>query len=198
MTTRRRRPQPDGNGLDYIAAPLRSLAVAIETLVPDPANARLHGDKNLDAIKASLRTFGQVKPVVVREETNVVVCGNGTLNAAQSLGWTHLAAVAKSMDAATAAALAIADNRTAELATWDPDALGRLMSEIETGDAELQKMLDDLAKEKGIGPEEADAAAPSDIPEQYNILVECETEQQQAALLERLDAEGFKCRSLIS
>src|SRR5689334_22522033 len=40
--------------LDHIAPPLRHLAVAIDTLNLDPANARRHDEKNLAAIQGSL------------------------------------------------------------------------------------------------------------------------------------------------
>jgi len=42
----------------------------------------------LEQIKASLRRFGQQKPIVV-DATNVVRAGNGTLAAAKALGWTN-------------------------------------------------------------------------------------------------------------
>ncbi len=37
----------------------------IDSVSPDPANARKHGQRNLDAIVGSLRRFGQQKPIVV-------------------------------------------------------------------------------------------------------------------------------------
>jgi hypothetical protein len=44
-----------------------------------------------------------------------------------------------------------------------------------------------------------DAPAPTPpFEEQYLILIECDTEQQQLAMLRRLLAEGLKCRSLIA
>jgi hypothetical protein len=36
------------------------------------------------------------------------------------------------------------------------------------------------------------------MPEQYQILIEFTSESEQAAALERLASEGYKCRSLIS
>ncbi len=40
-------------------------SVAIADLAFDPANARKHEKKNLDAIRGSLAKFGQQKPIVV-------------------------------------------------------------------------------------------------------------------------------------
>ncbi len=136
--------------LSHIAEPLRPLAVPCASLVMDPANTRLHGEKNMEAIKGSLRTFGQVKAVVVRKETGVVVCGNGTLAAARALEWEWIAANILPMTDATATALAIADNRTAELAEWDTEALDSLLATLNVDNPDLQAMLDDLKADKGI------------------------------------------------
>lgn len=132
--------------LDYIAAALRPLAVPIADLLPDPANAKLHGPVNIDGIAASLRVYGQQKPVVVRASTMTVVAGNGTLAAAKALGWTHLAANVVEMDAATAAGYAVVDNRSGEVdVSWDQMALDKLLRECSTGNDEaLDKMLADL------------------------------------------------------
>lgn len=111
----------------HIAEDLRKLAVAVADLNPDPSNARRHGERNLDAIKASLAAFGQRKPLVVQREGMIVRAGNGTLAAAQALGWDHIAAVVIDEDSAQAVQFAIADNRTAELAEWDDETLATLL-----------------------------------------------------------------------
>jgi hypothetical protein len=118
-------PDLPADGLGHITESLRGLAVTVDSLITDPANSRQHPDRNIDALKNSLAKFGQMKPVVVRRADRVVMAGNGTLAAAKALGWPMLAAVIVDTDATTAAAFAIADNRTAELATWDWEALGK-------------------------------------------------------------------------
>ncbi len=60
--------------------------INIEDLTLDPNNARKHNKKNLEAIAKSLQQFGQRKPIVITQD-NVVVAGNGTLEAAKSIGW---------------------------------------------------------------------------------------------------------------
>ena len=40
---------------------------SLETLKEDPQNARVHPDRNMKAIMESLKTFGQVEPLVVRQ-----------------------------------------------------------------------------------------------------------------------------------
>ena len=110
-----------------IESDLRALAVNIAELNPDPANARKHSAKNIDAIKASLAKFGQRKPIVVQRDGMIVRAGNGTLQAAKALGWDQIAAVIVVEDNSSAAQFAIADNRTAELAEWDTETLATLL-----------------------------------------------------------------------
>ena len=106
---------------------------SIKTLTPDPQNARKHDQRNLDAIKASLDKFGQRKPIVITPE-GVVLAGNGTLEAAKSLGWSEIAVTVtpKDWDYATAKAYALADNRSAELAEWDTSILASQLVELDS------------------------------------------------------------------
>jgi DNA modification methylase len=107
------------------------LAVPISQLKEDPTNARKHDERNISAIAASLKEFGQQKPIVALKD-GTVIAGNGTLRAAIYLGWNKLAvAFFDSKDAARAKAYAIADNRTAELAEWDAPVLHQTLRELE-------------------------------------------------------------------
>jgi DNA modification methylase len=106
--------------------------VAIASLVSDPNNARKHDEKNLEAIVGSLQTFGQRKPIVVSSD-NVVVAGNGTIEAAKRLGWDKIEIVRVPADwsADQIKAFALADNRTAELAAWNGEVLTAQLRELE-------------------------------------------------------------------
>jgi ParB family chromosome partitioning protein len=101
----------------------------IAELSLDPSNVRKHSRRNLDAIKASLRKFGQQKPIVV-DAKGIVLAGNGTLTAAQELGWTEIQIVRTDLAGVEATAFAIADNRTAELAEWE-DSLNDVLKSLQ-------------------------------------------------------------------
>ena len=112
---------------------MKTELVAIDSLSPDPANARKHPEKNLDAIIASLRAFGQQKPIVV-DARGIVIAGNGTLEAARRIGWKEIAIVRSDLKPIEATAFGIADNRTSELAAWDYEVLQSLVDGLEGED----------------------------------------------------------------
>ena len=115
--------------LPYITESLRALAVPIDSLHEDPANARVGHD--VTRIAASLKAYGQRKPIVAnRTQDGKIEAGNGTYRAARQLGWSHVAVVFVDDDPATAAAFGIADNRVAEFSRWDEDVLRELAGTV--------------------------------------------------------------------
>lgn len=104
----------------------------VAVLVADPRNARKHDAASIEAIARSLKRFGQQKPIVVNAG-NVVIAGNGTLAGAARLGWTTLNAVRSALSDEEAMAYAIADNRSAELSSWDYQVLAQSIRELEAG-----------------------------------------------------------------
>jgi len=117
-----------------IATDLHSLAYPLEKLRLLPGNPR-RGD--VEAVRKSLATFGQRKPIVARRDDKVVIAGNHTLQAAQALGWTEIAVVWVDDDETTSKAFALADNRTADLGTYDETALAELIGQVGSIDPEL-------------------------------------------------------------
>jgi site-specific DNA-methyltransferase (adenine-specific) len=124
----------------------------ISDLTLDPNNARKHSDKNLKAIAASLDKFGQRKPIVVHR--GVVIAGNGTVEAAKSLGWKDItvAEVPEEWDANTAKAYALADNRSAELAEWDEGELAKQLIELMDSDWNITELGFDVPALADIEP----------------------------------------------
>jgi len=142
--------------------------VALADLHQDPANARLHGERNLEAIQASLTRFGQAEPLVVQRASGRVVGGNGRLVAMRALGWTHADVVELDLTETQATALGIALNRTAELAEWDLPALGRMLESLKVDDEltgvgfsedELQDVLDEILAQSPLDTNEDEVPA---------------------------------------
>jgi ParB/RepB/Spo0J family partition protein len=109
---------------------LLTLAIDVNTLTSLEGNPR-RGD--VDAIVSSYREFGQIKPIVVRpnsDGTSTVIAGNHQLEAAKRLGWDKIAAVQYDVDDRRAIAFALADNRTMELGYTEPEMLSDMVMEI--------------------------------------------------------------------
>lgn len=148
--------------------------VAISGLVFDPNNARKHSPQNLKAIANSLELFGQRKPIVVHN--GVIIAGNGTAEAALSLGWTEITIteVPSEWDVAKAKAYAIADNRTAELAEWDTPVLIEQLTEMDDAGWDLKEfgfddgIMESLQKDVDT-PEKQAYSSKMNIP-QYEIV----------------------------
>jgi ParB-like chromosome segregation protein Spo0J len=136
--------------LEVVQAPLGDLR-------PYPGNARRH---DVDAIAGSLRVNGQFRPLVVQRGTSHVLVGNGTLQAAQRLGWPSVQVTYLDVDDAAARRIVLADNRTHDLGGYDEPALADLLSELDgfdgTGYAE-EDLTDLLA---ALEPEEPTALIP--------------------------------------
>lgn len=127
--------------------------VPIDTLVLDPTNARLHNDRNKDSVRASIKEFGQVEVLVVQKGTNRVIGGNCRLQEMRRLGHDKVWIAEVDVDDKKANKLALALNRTGELAQWDDEMLGKLLGELETegdlsgigwSDVEMDKILSDV------------------------------------------------------
>src|SRR3984893_4087595 len=69
--------------------PLEFVYRPIEQLKPDPANPRLHSEKQIRQIANSIETFGFNVPILVDADLNVI-CGHGRLRAGRELGMTEV------------------------------------------------------------------------------------------------------------
>lgn len=172
-------------------------------------NARLG---NVDAIAGSLKVNGQYKPIVVNVGTatgrpNEVLAGNHTLRAFRDLGerhpeddrWAEILVHWVDVDDDRAARIVLADNRTAEMGTYDHEQLLELVDGL-GGDLEgtgfTVEDLDELEKLAGGGgaPGSGDLMDPPDednYNQQYAVTVICADEAEQEAVFERLQAEGL-------
>ena len=113
--------------------------VDISDISQDPANVRKHSERNLESIAASLRAFGQQKPIVV-DKRGVILAGNGTYEAAKRIGWDKIKITRTDLSGTLATAYAIADNRTAELAEWDDTALAEQLRSLQSEEFDLSNV----------------------------------------------------------
>lgn len=127
---------------------------ALDDIKPYARNPRIN-DAAVDAVVASIRQFGFRVPIVV-DAKSVIIAGHTRWKAAQVLGLKRVPVhVASDLTPAQVKALRLADNKTAELSTWDAGALKLEMLDLKAAAfdlatlgfsaIELSKIFDDQA-----------------------------------------------------
>ena len=89
---------------------------------------------NIEAIAGSLEANGQYRPLVVQKSTNEILAGNHTYYAAKHLQWKSIGIVYVEVDDERAKAIVLADNKTADLGTYDDTVLAELLASISEED----------------------------------------------------------------
>lgn len=104
--------------------------VAIDKLIPYVNNARTHSPEQINKIRASLREFGFVAPIIIDADFNVLV-GHGRLEAAKAEKYKEVPCVfVEHLTEAQKKAYIIADNRLALDAGWDEELLAVEMADL--------------------------------------------------------------------
>lgn len=107
------------------ASPSDVESVPINEITTHPLNPR-EGD--IGQIIESLKAMGQYRPIVVNKKTKHIVSGNHTYQAAHALGWEKVAVHWIDVDEVEEIRILIVDNRTSDLATYDPSELNKLLT----------------------------------------------------------------------
>ncbi len=72
--------------------------------------------------------------------------------------------------------------------------LAELLADVETDSAAVRDMLEQLSQDAESSDSRSDPEV--DIPESYQVVVECEDEEEQRRVYERIKSEGYRCRVL--
>ncbi len=111
--------------------------VDINKLVPYARNARTHSKEQILQLRASLREFGFVNPVIVDKDYNIIA-GHGRVLAAKAENMTEIPCVfAEHLTQAQKKAYIIADNRLALNAGWDKDLLALEFADLKELDFDM-------------------------------------------------------------
>ncbi len=165
--------------------------IAINELKPYENNARLHSDEQIEMIVNSINEFGFVAPVII-DENNMILVGHGRTEAAKRAGLekvpfrrvTHLTDEQKR-------AYILADNKLSDLGDWDFEILTEELQNIQIDMTEFG--FADLNFEE-YEPERTDMS--ENIKNHFEIVVECNNENEQRRIFEKLTSEGLTCRVL--
>ena len=104
--------------------------VPLDSVQLNLENPRLN-EPAVEPAMRSIARFGFGVPMVVNRRTGLIEAGNTRWKAAQRMGLTEVPVILADDDEVTALAFALADNRTAEIATWDEPSLAGLLRRLE-------------------------------------------------------------------
>ena len=115
-------------------------------LIPYENNPRIN-DKAVKSVAKSIQEFGFKNPVIV-DADGVIICGHTRVKAALQLGIEEVPCiVADDLTDAQVQAFRLVDNKTAEIAEWDPELLDIELKELD-GIFDMADFGFDLAKEE--------------------------------------------------
>jgi hypothetical protein len=196
-------------------------AVPVDALKPLANNVN---QADLGAISLSVAHNGFYGALLVEESTGEIVAGNHRFRAAIGEGATTIPVIYAEFDSPeTKRKIAIADNQTNRLGTWDQQGLLEELTAIRsdfgsllgTGfdDNALQELCEDLGNGLLTGldletpdpkPDTPEPVASSPEPtgksdstpkSDFAVIIACQNEIHQQEVLDDLKAQGYKARA---
>ena len=167
-------------------------------LRPNPRNWRVHPPQQQDALRAVLAEVGYAGALLAR------VLADGTLMLidghlrAETTPQLLVPVLVLDVDEAEADKILLTHDPLAGMATASQEHLHGLLDEVRTESAALRGLFDTLAREASPHAIDHAVAATRDvnIPESYQVVVECRDEEDQRDVFDRMRAEGYRCRVL--
>ena len=161
--------------------------VPIEDIKPYENNAKLHPAFQIEQIKKSIQEFGNNDPVAVWH--GEIVEGNGRYEALKQLGYTEIPVIR--LDGLTdeqRRAYGLIHNKLTMNSDFDIDLLAEELDSIGSIAMEEFGFLDDLDEIEPKEPKEAT------INEEYNIVIECDSEEELEKTFNELQRQGYNCK----
>ena len=169
-------------------------------LRPNPKNWRTHPQSQQDALRGVLAEIGFAGALLAR------TLPDGTLELldghlrAETTPEMEVPVLVVDLDDREAAKLLAVHDPLAGMAEANDEALAELLAEVETQSEAVQRLLDTMLAEaeplSGTAPDSAGPPPEVEVSECFQVVIECDGEEQQQAVYERMAAEGFKCRLL--
>ena len=119
-----------------LAGTFEVVDMPVGELVNNPRNARRHPPEQIRKLAASIKRFGQTRPILARKENRMIVAGHGVTSACARAGLERVKVLLWDVDQETADAYMLGDNRFGELSRDDPDAVKALLRDYGIGDPE--------------------------------------------------------------
>jgi len=145
-------------------------------------------DNAVEPVAESIKEFGFKVPIII-DKDNVIVAGHTRLRAAKRLKLkTVPCIVADDLTPQQIKAFRLADNKVSEFADWDMNLLTLELKEIDL-DMDLFGFDEDLKEIIRTDLSDKDFTA-------FQVIIDCDSEEQQELYYNKLTEEGYKCKVL--
>ena len=167
--------------------------------MPHELNPRLHPEQQRQALQALYDEIGFARSLLAYElPDGRLKLIDGHLRQAMTPEM-EVEVEVLDVDDAKARALLLSIDPLVQLAEYDQHALDDLLRVTQTDNAMLQAFWANLQSKDCEVQEELERKVKEDedLPDQFLVLIECASEEEQTTLLRRFMDEGLKCRALI-
>ncbi|MGQ9504233.1 MAG: hypothetical protein ACUVQG_03820 [Thermogutta sp.] len=174
--------------------------VPARELRPNPRNWRVHPQRQQQALRGILAEVGYADALLARElPDGSLELIDGHLRAETTPDAVVPVLVLDVSEDEAKKLLAILDP-LAGLAEQDDNALSQLLNDTQFESPILHQLLEEMTHGQAKPEEDSHGSRPENavdpVPELFQVLVECRSEEEQRILFERLSAEGYTCRLL--
>jgi len=195
--------------------------VPLDDIRPADRNPKAHDHR---VLRSSFERFGFVEPIIRDDRTGRLVAGHGRLDELRQArardpelapdgvsvdddGIWHVPIITgwASSDDREAQAYVIAANRAVELGGWDDDVLADALIELSEHDHgldgtgySLDEALAKLSEQLGNLDVDDIDVSPQLAGFTYRVVVDCDDEQHQAEILDRLTEQGLSVRAVVN
>lgn len=172
--------------------------VKASQLQPHPNNWRTHPAAQQDALRGVLVEIGYAGALLARE------LGDGSLELidghlrADTTPDANVPVLVLDLDEPEAAKLLALHDPLTAMAEKNAEVLAGLLDIVETKNDAVQAMIDEMLAKQDVPIDvpEADLVGNVDIPEAFQVVIECRDETEQRSVFERMTGEGYACRLL--
>ena len=168
-------------------------------LRPNPKNWRTHPDAQRDALRGVLADVGYADALLAREtETGQLELIDGHLRA-ETTPDVLVPVLILDVTADEADKILLTHDPITAMAGIDLERIHELVESCQFEHPQVVAMLDQLTEEIGAAETALDnhSEKPAvEIPESFQVVVDCGGEHEQEQLYQRLSEEGYRCRVL--
>lgn len=172
--------------------------VRANLLRPNPRNWRTHPDAQRAALRDLLSEIGFADALLVRElPDGTLELIDGHLRA-ETTADMDVPVLVLDVNEAEAAKLLVTLDPLCSMAGTDRAVFDDLRGQIDTQSSAIQQLVDRVVRQGAASHElSRNDATAVEIPQCFQVVVECKDEAEQRSVYERLTAEGRVCRLLL-